>query len=61
MKNYKNFFYTFLLIFFFLNFFLKASFSYAEGEHGVENINALSGVVLDAKTGMVLYAKNPPC
>jgi D-alanyl-D-alanine carboxypeptidase (penicillin-binding protein 5/6) len=59
MKNYKYFFYTFLLIFFFLNFFLKSSFSYAEEEQGVENINALSGVVLDAKTGMVLYAKNP--
>ena len=59
MKNYKNFFYTFLLIFFFLNFFLRTSFSYAKGEDEVENINALSGVVLDAKTGMVLYAKNP--
>lgn len=59
MKNYKYFFYSLLLIFFFLNFFLKPSFSYAEEEQGVENINALSGVVLDAKTGMVLYAKNP--
>jgi D-alanyl-D-alanine carboxypeptidase (penicillin-binding protein 5/6) len=59
MKNYKYFFYTLILIFFFLNFFLKPSFSYAEEEQGVENINALSGVVLDAKTGMVLYAKNP--
>jgi D-alanyl-D-alanine carboxypeptidase (penicillin-binding protein 5/6) len=59
MKNYKYVFYIFLFIFFFLNFFLKPSFSYAEEEQGVENINALSGVVLDAKTGMVLYAKNP--
>lgn len=59
MKNYKYFFYSLLLIFFFLNFFLKPSFSYAEEEQGVENINAISGVVLDAKTGMVLYAKNP--
>ena len=59
MKNYKYFFYSLLLIFFFLNIFLKPSFSYAEEEQGVENINALSGVVLDAKTGMVLYAKNP--
>jgi len=59
MKNYKYFFYSLLLIFFFLNFFLKPSFPYAEEEQGVENINAISGVVLDAKTGMVLYAKNP--
>jgi D-alanyl-D-alanine carboxypeptidase len=58
MKNY-NFSYILFFILFFLNFFLKPSFSYAEEEQGVENINALSGVVLDAKTGMVLYAKNP--
>jgi len=57
MKNYK---YSYILLFiFFFFFFLIPCTSYAEEDQGVENINSLSAVVLDAKTGMVLYAKNP--
>ena len=42
-----------------LSLLLNFTFSFAEEDLGVDNISAISGVVLDAKTGMVLYAKNP--